>query len=137
MEGAETSWNSRKQLTAAISSSDAKGSLTEVSIGRGFKSEGTTVIQEDNQSCIKMSKISVMQKRTKLMDLKHFVRERVLDGRTTILCNGVQTLSLTLWLGQNLRKTRINSFAEEVWNFMRRSVKMGLQEMSGGLLSCV
>ena len=47
----------------------------------GVKLEGATVIQEDNQSCIKMCKNPVMQKRTKHIDIKHhFVSERVEEG---------------------------------------------------------
>ena len=47
----------------------------------GVKSEGATVIQEDNQSCIKMCKNPVIEKRTKHIDNKHhFVRERVEVG---------------------------------------------------------
>ena len=91
-EGAAISWNSKKQPTAAISSSEAEyqamaAAVQEVLYLRslleemGVKSEGATVIQEDNQSCIKMCKNPVMQKRTKHIDIKHhFVRERVEDG---------------------------------------------------------
>ena len=87
-EGAAISWNSKKQPTAAISSSEAEyqamsAAVQEVLYLRslleemGVKSEGATVIQEDNQSCIKMCKNPVMQKRTKHIDIKHhFVRER-------------------------------------------------------------
>ena len=47
----------------------------------GVKSEGATAIQEDNQSCIKMGKEPVVQKRIKHIDIKHhFVRDRVEDG---------------------------------------------------------
>ena len=46
----------------------------------GRKCEGATTILEDNQSCIKMCKNPVMQKRTKHIDVKyHFIRERVED----------------------------------------------------------
>ena len=91
-KGAAISWNSKKQPTAAISSSEAEyqamaAAVQEVLYLRslleemGVKSEGATVIQEDNQSCIKICKNPVMQKRTKHIDNKHhFVRERVEDG---------------------------------------------------------
>ena len=47
----------------------------------GIKCEAPTVVEEDNQSCIKMCKNPVMQKRTKHIDIKfHFVRERVDDS---------------------------------------------------------
>ena len=46
----------------------------------GVVIDGPTVIKEENQSCIKMCKNPVMQKRTKHIDVKyHFVRERVED----------------------------------------------------------
>ena len=91
-EGAAISWNSKKQPTAAISSSEAEyqemaAAVQEVLYLRSLleemdvKSEGDTVIQEDNQSCIKMCKNPVKQKRTKHIDIKHqFIRERVEDG---------------------------------------------------------
>ena len=91
-EGAAISWNTKKQPTAAISSSEAEyqamaAAVQEVLYLRslleemGVTPEGATTIQEDNQSCIKMCKNPVMQKRTKHIDVKHhFVRERVEDG---------------------------------------------------------
>ena len=46
----------------------------------GVVIDGPTVIKEDNQSCIKMCKSPVMQKRTKHIDVKyHFVRDREED----------------------------------------------------------
>ena len=46
----------------------------------GVVIDGATFIKEDNQSCIKMCKNPVMQKRTKHIDAKyHFDRERVED----------------------------------------------------------
>ena len=46
----------------------------------GVVMDGSTLIKEDNQSCIKMCKNPVMQKRTKHIDVKyHFVLERVED----------------------------------------------------------
>ena len=45
---------------------------------KGVVIDGPTAIKEANQSCIKMCKNHVMQKRTKHIDVKyHFVRERV------------------------------------------------------------
>ena len=55
--------------------------LRSLSEEMGVKSEVATVIQEGNQSCIKMCKNPVMQERNKHTDIKHhFVRERVEDG---------------------------------------------------------
>ena len=46
----------------------------------GVLIDGPTVIKEDNQSCIKMCKSPVMQKRAKHIDVKNpFVRGRVED----------------------------------------------------------
>ena len=46
----------------------------------GVVIDGPTVIKEQNQSCIKMFKDPVRQKRTKHFDVKNpFVRERVED----------------------------------------------------------
>ncbi len=50
----------------------------------GIKCEGPTVVEEDNQSCIRMCKNPVMRKRTKHtkhIHIKfHFIRERVEDS---------------------------------------------------------
>ena len=112
-QGAAISWNSKKQPTAAISSSEAEyqamaAAVQEVLYRRslleemGVTPEGATVIQEDNQSCIKMCKNPVMQKRTKHIDVKHhFVRERVEDGTVELqycatedMCADIMTKTL-------------------------------------------
>ena len=47
----------------------------------GVKCSEPIIIKEDNQSCIKMCRNPVMQKRSKHIDVKfHFIRERIEDG---------------------------------------------------------
>ena len=89
--GAAISWSTKKQPTADISTSEAEYQaiaavvqeafyLRSVLNEMGVVFDGSIVIKKDNQSCIKMCKNSVMQKRTKHIDVKyHFVRERVED----------------------------------------------------------
>ena len=89
--GAAISWSTTKHPTAAISTSEAEYQaraavvqealyLRSILDEMGVVFDGPTVIKEDNQNCIKMCKSTVMQKRTKHIDVKyHFVRERVKD----------------------------------------------------------
>lgn len=91
-EGSSISWNSKKQQTAAISTCEAEyqamaAAVQEVLYLRsllcemGISNNSPTTILEDNQSCIKMCRNPVMQKRTKHIDVKyHFIRERVEDS---------------------------------------------------------
>ena len=132
-EGAAISWNSKKHPTAAISSSEAAyqamaAAVQEVLYLRslleemGVKSEGATVIQEDNQSRIKMCKNPVMQKRTKHIDIKHhFVRERVEDGTVELQYCAMEDMCADL-MTKALAKPKLEKHRQEaVWNFRRRS----------------
>ena len=90
--GAAISWNPKKQPTAAISCSEAEYQAKEAVVQevlylrsivdeKWVECNGPTVIQEDNQSCIKMCKNPAMKKRATQFDIKHyFVRERVEDS---------------------------------------------------------
>ena len=107
-EGAAISWNSKKQPTAAILSSEAEyqamaAAVQEVLYLRslleemGIKSEGAPVIQADIQSCIKMCKNPVMQERTKHIDIKHhFVGGRVEDGTVELQYCATENMSAKL-----------------------------------------
>ena len=89
--GAAFSWSTKKHPTAAISTCEAEYQAMAAAVQEdlyllslldemGVVIDGPTVIKEDNQSCIKMCKNPVMQKRTKHIDVKyHFVQERVED----------------------------------------------------------
>ena len=90
--GGAVSWSSKKQQTAAISTSEAEYQAMALAVQEtlylrsllgemGISCGSPTVIQEDNQSCIKMCENPVMHKRTKHIDVKyHFIRERVEDA---------------------------------------------------------
>ena len=90
-EGGVTSWSSKRQPTVALSSTEAEyvalaAAGQEVLFLRslleefGFAQILPTVISEDNQSCISMTKHSE-HKRTKHIDIKfHFLRDLVRDG---------------------------------------------------------
>ena len=58
-----------------------------------FKQEAPTIIYEDNQSCISMSKTSGQHDRTKHIDIKHhFIREQVEAGALTLAWVPTETM---------------------------------------------
>ena len=73
----------------------------------GVVIDGSTVIKKDNQSCIKMCKNSVMQKRTKHIDVKyHFVRERVEDETVELQNYSTEFMEADL-LTKDLSKAKV------------------------------
>ena len=90
--GAAVSWTSRLQQTVALSSSESEymaasaAAQEAIHLRRlleslGFKQDGPTVIYDDNQGAIAMTKNPVMHRRTKHIDIRHhFVREAVARG---------------------------------------------------------
>ena len=95
--GAAVSWTSRLQQTVALSSAESEymaasaASQEAIHLRRlleslGFKQEGPTVIYDDNQGAIAMTKNPVMHRRTKHIDIRHhFVREAVARGDVTLV----------------------------------------------------
>lgn len=91
LSNAAISWDSRKQRTVAMSSTEAEymslsESCKEAIHLRRFLSEimgpqNTTTIYNDNQGAGLLSKNPIFHNRTKHMDIRHhFVRENVMDG---------------------------------------------------------
>lgn len=92
MAGGAVSWNSRKQPTVALSSTEAEymalsGAVQEAIWLRqllrdlGYAQQGATPIYEDNQGCINLANNPVSHSRTKHIDIRHhFVRERLESG---------------------------------------------------------
>ena len=85
------SWSSKKQGTVALSTTEAEymalaHTTKEAMWLRTLLSElgfdqGTTIVYEDNQSCIAMAKNPVHHARSKHIDIQHhFVREKVESG---------------------------------------------------------
>ena len=92
----------------------------------GVKLEGATVIQEDNQSCIKMCKNPVMQKRTKHIDIKHhFVRERVEDGTVELRYCATEDMCADL-MTKTLAKSKLEKHRERFLggNKLQEKVKL-------------
>jgi hypothetical protein len=89
LNGAPVSWNSKKQPTVALSSTEAEymaaTSTSQESIwlaailkDLGFPQNNPIPIFEDNQGCISLIKNATDHARTKHIDIKyHFIRERV------------------------------------------------------------
>ena len=76
----------------------------------GVVIDGSTVIKEYNQSCIKMCKNPVMQKRTKHIDVKkHFVRGRVEDETVELQCSPTEFMEADL-LRKALSKAKVEQY---------------------------
>ena len=96
LAGGAVAWISKKQSSVAMSSAEAEymaASLVcreviwirSILAEFGFNQDGPTVIREDNEACIQMSKNPVNHSKTKHIDLHyHFVRERVETGEVAL-----------------------------------------------------
>eukprot|EP00795_Rhopilema_esculentum_P014459 gene14460-biopygen4243 len=90
--GGVVSWASKKQTSVALSSTEAEYVaaclatkeavwLRSLLADLNFTQEEPTVVQEDNQGAIAMSKNPKFHARTKHIDIKHhFIREKVENG---------------------------------------------------------
>lgn len=90
--GGPVSWSSKKQSTIAVSSTEAEYLaatqatkealwLRRLLSELGYEQTTPTIIKEDNQGCIKLTKNPVFHARTKHFDIQHhFVREHVEKG---------------------------------------------------------
>jgi hypothetical protein len=90
------SWKSKKQATVAASTAEAEymalfNATQEAVWARqllfelGFPQQKPTVIHEDNQGCIAMSKNPVRNSRTKHIDIKYqFTREKIQYGTISV-----------------------------------------------------
>ncbi|KAH8357354.1 hypothetical protein KR200_003192, partial [Drosophila serrata] len=95
---AAISWESRKQRTVALSSTEAEymavsDSSKEAVHLRSFLEEvlgqlSTTVIHNDNQGACQLTRNPVFHKRTKHVDIRHhFIRELVEEGTISVNYN--------------------------------------------------
>jgi hypothetical protein len=94
--GGTISWSSKRQPTVALSSTEAEYMAATFATQEamwlrsfleqlGFKQD-TTVIYEDNQSCIALTNNPVAHARSKHIDIRyHFVRERKADGSINLV----------------------------------------------------
>jgi len=96
MGGAAVSWGSKRQQTVALSTVEAeymalcaatceavflRSLLSEL----GHKQAGPTVMQEDNQGCIALSKSRMTTGRSKHIDVRyHFCREKMESGEIEV-----------------------------------------------------
>ncbi len=94
--GAAISWSSKRQVTVALSSTEAEyiavcSAVQEAVYLRtllkdfGYEQKEPTIIHQDNQGSIAISKNAVVSRRTKHIDIKyHYVREMVETGEVTM-----------------------------------------------------
>ncbi|RWR98966.1 RxLR effector candidate protein-like protein, partial [Dinothrombium tinctorium] len=90
--GSVISWISRKQQTVALSTTESEYIAAAAAVQEsiwlrallkelGYDQTAPTVLYEDNQSCIAITKNPKLHSRTKHIDIKyHFVREKVESG---------------------------------------------------------
>ena len=104
MLGGAISWNSKKQPTVALSTTEAeymavtqatkeaiwlRGLLKEV----GHDTKEPVTIYSDNQGCISLAKNPVYHAKSKHIDIQHhFVREKVSNGAVNILYQGTEQM---------------------------------------------
>jgi Reverse transcriptase (RNA-dependent DNA polymerase)/gag-polypeptide of LTR copia-type len=96
LNGAAVSWRSQRQQTVALSTAEAEYMALTAAIQEavylrqlltdlGEKPAGATVINEDNQGCIALSRNSMTVGRSKHIDIKyHFSREKVESGEVDV-----------------------------------------------------
>ena len=95
--GGAISWNSKKQTTTALSSTEAEYTaishatrqaiwLRNLLEGLGYSQEKPTVLYSDNQSAITLTRDAQFHARSKHFDVQnHFVREKVENGVIDII----------------------------------------------------
>jgi hypothetical protein len=106
LSGGPISWNSKKQATVALSSTEAEYiSITQATKeaiwlrlllkNLGFEQKDPTIIYVDNQSAISLSKNPVYHSRTKHIDIQHhFIREKIESKEIQLLyCSSKEQLA--------------------------------------------
>jgi hypothetical protein len=119
------SWNSRKQPTVALSSTEAEylavsSAAQECIFLRGVLSDvgvaitGATVIYEDNMGCIALAENPVLHKRTKHIDTRHhFIRDLIKEGVIKLEYKGTDAMIADI-LTKNLAKAKLDDFRAEL-----------------------
>ena len=124
------SWNSRKQPTVALSSTEAEylavsSASQECIFLRGVLSDlgvvvkGATVIYEDNMGAIALTANPVLRKRTKHIDTRHhFIRELVKDGVVKLEHLGTNEMIADV-LTKNLSRPKLDDFRSNMLGIIR------------------
>jgi hypothetical protein len=102
--GGAISWNSKKQPTIALSTTEAEymaathAAKEAIWLQRFFRDTGflqdvPMTIYSDNQSCISLSKNPTFHARTKHVEIHHhFVREKIEEGKIDLVFCGTQDM---------------------------------------------
>ena len=104
LAGGAISWNSKKQPTVALSTSEAEhmaathATKEEIWLQRffkdiGFLQDSPMTIYSDNQSCISLSRNPTFHARTKHVEIQHhFVREKIESGDINLVFCGTEDM---------------------------------------------
>ena len=104
LNGGAISWNSKKQPTVALSTTEAEymaathAAKEAIWFQRFFKEtgfllDGPMTIFSDNQSCISLSRNPTFHARTKHVEIHHhFVREKIEEGKIDLVFCGTQDM---------------------------------------------
>ena len=125
INGCTISWSSKRQITVAKSSTEAEyvalSTSTQEAIwlrvllgDLGFKQRKPTVIFEDNQSSIELSKNPKFHNRTKHIDVSfHFVRERVADNSVEVKYCPTEDMAADM-MTKGLTKAKFEKFRDMI-----------------------
>ena len=104
LAGGAISWNSKKQPTVALSTTEAEYMaathatkeaiwLHKLFKDIGFSQDGPMTIFSDNQSCISLSRNPTFHARTKHVEIQHhFVRKKIENGEIDLVFRGTQDM---------------------------------------------